>query len=75
ADKSIKESYQKLKLRKRVAEVLGILEGTIRSVVADWNSCGDSSFTLHKVLGRPILKSNENISKLLYTKILKLIKQ
>ncbi|CAI2193987.1 2100_t:CDS:1, partial [Funneliformis geosporum] len=37
-DESIKESYQKLKLRKQVAEVLGVLEGTIGSVVADWNS-------------------------------------
>ncbi|CAI2187128.1 2351_t:CDS:2, partial [Funneliformis geosporum] len=69
-NESIKESYQKSKLCKRVAEVLGILEGTIGSVVVDWNRCGDSSFTPYKVLRRPILKPDENISELLHTKIL-----
>ncbi|CAG8656714.1 12624_t:CDS:1, partial [Funneliformis mosseae] len=58
-DKSIRESLQKLPLCKRVAEILGVSEGTIESVVSDWNSCGNNTFTLHKVLGRPILKLDE----------------
>ncbi|RIA94203.1 hypothetical protein C1645_734961 [Glomus cerebriforme] len=69
-DKSIRKTLQKLPLRKRVAEVLGILEGTIGSVVLDWNSHGDNIFTPHKVLGRPILEPDKNISEVLRTKIL-----
>ncbi|RIA88791.1 hypothetical protein C1645_825824 [Glomus cerebriforme] len=53
-----------------VAEVLGVSEGTIGSVVADWNSRGDNTFIPHKVLGRPTLEPDENISELLRMKIL-----
>ena len=46
-----RESHQKSSLCKRVAEVLGIAEGTVGSVVSDWNSRGDATFTPHKPLG------------------------
>jgi hypothetical protein len=39
-------------------------------VVSDWNSHGDNTFTLYKVLGQPKLELDENISELLHTKIL-----
>ena len=64
------ESHQKSTLRKRVAEALGIAEGTVGSIVSDWNSRGDSTFTPHKTLGRPKSQLNKDISKLLRTKIL-----
>ena len=64
------ESHQKSTLRKRVAEALGIAEGTVGSIVSDWNSRGDSTFTPHKTLGRPKSQPNEDISELLRTKIL-----
>jgi hypothetical protein len=40
-DKFKRESHQKSSLRKRVADVLGIAEGTVGSVVSDWNSRGN----------------------------------
>jgi transposase len=69
-DNSRKEDYQKLSLRKRVAEVLGVAERTVASVVSDWKSRGDNTFTPHKTLGRPKSEPDENISELLRTKIL-----
>ncbi|GES84188.1 hypothetical protein H257_11777 [Rhizophagus clarus] len=69
-DNSRKEDHQKLTLRKRVAEVLGVAERTVASVVSDWNKRGDDTFTSHKTLGRPKSKPDENISELLRTKIL-----
>jgi transposase len=65
-----KESHQKLTLRKQVAEVLGVVEGTVRSVISDWKKRGDNTFTSHKTLKRPKLKPDENISEILCTKIL-----
>jgi hypothetical protein len=69
-DNSRKEDHQKLTLRKRVAEVLGVAERTVASVVSDWKKRGDDTFTPHKPLGRPKSEPNENISELLRTKIL-----
>ena len=57
--------YQKVILRKQVAEVLEIAESTIGAVVADWNKRGDNSFTPHKPLRRPKLQPDENISEIL----------
>ena len=67
---SKKEDHQKGTLRKRVAEALGVAEGTVGSVVSDWKSRGNNSFTPHKTLGRPKLQPDENISEILRTKIL-----
>jgi len=50
-DNSRKEDHRKLTLRKRVAEVLGVAESTVGSVVSDWNNRGDNTFTPHKTLG------------------------
>jgi len=47
---SKKEDHQKTTLRKQVAEVLGVAEGTVGSVVSDWKSHGDNTFTPHKPL-------------------------
>jgi len=69
-DNSRKEDHRKLTLRKRVAEVLGVAESTVGSVVSDWNNRGDNTFTPHKTLGRPKSEPNENLSELLRTKIL-----
>ena len=63
------EDHQKVKLRKQVAEALGIAESTVGVVVADWNKCGDNTFTPHKTLKRPKLQPDENISTILRTKI------
>jgi hypothetical protein len=49
-DNSRKEDHQKLTLRKRVAEVLGVTERTVASVVSDWKNRGDNTFTPHKTL-------------------------
>jgi hypothetical protein len=65
-----KESYQKLTLRKRVAEVLGVTEGTVGSVILDWKKRDDNTFTLHKTLRRPKSEPDENISEILRTRIL-----
>ena len=51
---SEKEDHQKTTLRKQVAEVLGVAEGTVGSVVSDWKSRGDNTFTPHKPLGRRV---------------------
>ena len=67
---SRKNDHQKVTLRKRVAEVCGVAEGTVRSVVSDWKSRGDNTFTPHKTLGRPKLQPDENLSEILRTKIL-----
>ncbi|GES77743.1 hypothetical protein H257_11777 [Rhizophagus clarus] len=69
-DNSRKEDHQKLTLCKRVAEVLGVVERTVASVVSDWNKRGDDTFTPHKTFGRSKSKPDENISELLRTKIL-----
>jgi hypothetical protein len=50
---SVGKSHQTLTLRKRVAEVLGVAERTVASVVSDWNKRMDGTFTPQKVLGRP----------------------
>jgi hypothetical protein len=50
-DNSRKEDHQKLSLRKRVAEVLGVMERTVASVVSDWKNHGDNTFTPQKTLG------------------------
>jgi transposase len=59
------EQHQKLTLRKRVALVLGVSEGTIASVVADWNRHSDGTFSVHKILGRPKLNPDDDIKILL----------
>src|SRR4051812_23783158 len=69
-DNSRKEDHQKLTLRKRVAEVLGVAERTVASMVSNWNKRGDDTFTPHKTLRRPESEPDENISELLHTKIL-----
>jgi hypothetical protein len=56
-DNSRKEGHQKLTLRKQVAEVLGVTERTVASVVSDWKNRGDNTFTPHKTLGRQVQKS------------------
>ncbi|GES82306.1 hypothetical protein H257_11777 [Rhizophagus clarus] len=68
--RSIGMDHQSLPLRKHVAEVLGIVESTVRKVVTDWNKHDDGTFTSHEVLGRPKSQPDENISELLRTKIL-----
>ena len=65
-----KEDHQKVTLHKRVAEVLGIGESTVRRVVSDWRNRGNDTFILHKTFGRPKLQPDENISEVLRTKIL-----
>jgi transposase len=65
-----KDDHRKLTLRKRVAEVLGIGEGTVGSIVSDWNKRGDNTFTPHKALGRRKSEPSEDVSELLRTKIL-----
>ncbi|GES95996.1 hypothetical protein H257_11777 [Rhizophagus clarus] len=68
--RSIGTDHQSLPLRKRVAEVLGIAESTVGKIITDWNKHDDGTFTPHEVLGRPKSQPDENISKLLRTKIL-----
>ena len=48
---SIENDHQKLTLRKRVAEVLGVAERTVGGVVSDWNRCNGGIFTSQKILG------------------------
>ena len=45
------KDHQKVTLRKRIAEALGISKSTVGVVVADWNKRGDNNFTSHKTLG------------------------
>jgi len=40
---SVGKSHQTLTLRKQVAEVLGVAERTVASVVSDWNKRKDGS--------------------------------
>ena len=68
--KSIGEDHLKLTLRKRVAEVLGVAEGTVGNMVSDWNKHGNGSFTSHKTIERPKFQPDENISEILRSKIL-----
>ncbi|CAB4432492.1 unnamed protein product [Rhizophagus irregularis] len=69
-DSSTSNDHHKLTLRKHIAEILGVAEGTVGSVVLDWYNRSDDTFTPHKVLRRPKFQSNENVSELLRTKIL-----
>ncbi|CAG8639141.1 3238_t:CDS:1, partial [Paraglomus occultum] len=57
---SVGKSHQTLTLRKQVAEVLGVAERTVASVVSDWNK-QDGTFTLQKVLGRPKFLPDKNV--------------
>jgi len=50
------EGYLKPTLRKRIAEALGVAEGTVGSVVADWNKHNDGTFTSHKILNFKLTK-------------------
>ncbi|GBC35133.2 conserved hypothetical protein [Rhizophagus irregularis DAOM 181602=DAOM 197198] len=59
-----------LTLRKHIAEILGVAEGTVGSVVSDWYNRSDDTFTPHKVLRRPKFQPDENVSELLRTTIL-----
>ncbi|CAB4413177.1 unnamed protein product [Rhizophagus irregularis] len=69
-DSSTSNDHHKLTLRKHIAEILGVAEGTVGSVVSDWYNRSDDTFTPHKVLGRPKFQPDENVSELLRTKIL-----
>ncbi|CAB4394660.1 unnamed protein product [Rhizophagus irregularis] len=69
-DSSTSNDHHKLTLRKHIAEILGVAEGTVGSVVSDWYNRSDDTFTPHKVLGRPKFQPDENVSELLHTKIL-----
>ncbi|CAB4396593.1 unnamed protein product [Rhizophagus irregularis] len=69
-DSSTSNDHHKLTLRKHIAEILGVAEGTVESVVSDWYNRSDDTFTPHKVLGRPKFQPDENVSELLRTKIL-----
>ncbi|CAG8677385.1 6183_t:CDS:1, partial [Ambispora gerdemannii] len=52
-----KEQHQAMPLCKRVATALGIGEGTVARVIADWNQRNDSNFTAHKMISRPLSRS------------------
>ncbi|UZO27911.1 uncharacterized protein OCT59_021463 [Rhizophagus irregularis] len=69
-DSSTSNDHHKLTLRKHIAEILGVAEGTVGSVVSDWYNRSDDTFTPHKILGRPKFQPDENVSELLRTKIL-----
>ncbi|GBC18536.2 hypothetical protein H257_11777 [Rhizophagus irregularis DAOM 181602=DAOM 197198] len=69
-DSSTSNDHHKLTLRKHIAEILGVAEGTVGSVVSDWYNRSDDTFTPHKVLRRPKFQPDENVSELLRTKIL-----
>ncbi|UZO24481.1 uncharacterized protein OCT59_016779 [Rhizophagus irregularis] len=69
-DSSTSNDHHKLTLRKHIAEILGVAEGTVGSMVSDWYNRSDDTFTPHKVLGRPKFQPDENVSELLRTKIL-----
>ncbi|CAB4397704.1 unnamed protein product [Rhizophagus irregularis] len=69
-DNSKTDDHHKLTLHKRVAKVLEVCERTVASVISDWRSHSDNTFTLHKTFRRPKLKLDENLSELLRTKIL-----
>ena len=62
---SVNKRNQKLTLRKRIAVVLGISESTVGRVIQDWNKCNDGSFTPHKILGRPEVRPDSNITVLI----------
>ncbi|RIA90710.1 hypothetical protein C1645_823006 [Glomus cerebriforme] len=44
-----KDDHQKLSLYKQVAKVLGIAEGTVRSIILDWNKHGEHKNILHEL--------------------------
>ncbi|UZO29622.1 uncharacterized protein OCT59_023086 [Rhizophagus irregularis] len=67
---STSNDHHKLTLRKHIAEILGVAEGTVGSVVSDWYNRSDDTFTPHKVLRRPKFQPDENVSELLRTTIL-----
>ena len=64
------KGHLKPTLCKQIAEALGVAESTVESVVADWNKHNDGTFTLHKTLGWPKFQTDEDVTELLYTKIL-----
>jgi len=68
--KSKKEDHQKVILYKHIIEVLGIGESTVRRIILDWRSCGDNTFTPHKMLRHSKSQLDEIILEFLYTKIL-----